>query len=493
MLAHHYASALEFATAAGQPTGEIVERAVAALRDAGERALALHAPAAAARFYAKALELVPSEHADVPELLFGRAHALHVAGDEERITAIEQARDALLAAGIAERAAQAEQLLAQAWWLRARTDEALAHQQRAEELLGTDRRSAVAVRVLAYSARLRVLAGKDHEALRIAWEILPSADALGLDLVRSQLATTIGMARIDLGDDDGFADMERGRDLALAAGELVEAGRATQNLASFTYDAGGIRRGWALVRESMELAKQAGAMREVRFQEEILAYSRYDLGGWDDAVKDLDRLIAESERSPSVSEDELRYFRAAIRLARGQAEGALEDVRRAIELGRQRNEPQAVLPTLAAAARIYAELGMVEQAHEFAAELMAHPARRPLYSYRDFAWVAAELGHADALREKLLPARDASKWADAMLAVVDGSFAEAAEIYSEMGLRPDEADARLRAARQLIAAGRPAEAEEHLRRAIDFYRAEGASRYLEQAEALLPAAAGQEA
>ncbi|HUF07568.1 MAG TPA: hypothetical protein VMP86_09345, partial [Candidatus Binatia bacterium] len=134
---------------------------------------------------------------------------------------------------------------------------------------------------------------------------------------------------------------------------------------------------------------------------------------------------------------------------------------------------------------------LVDEAHGFAAELMAHPAARPTYAYRWFAWVAAELGHVDALRRKLLPSRDASKWAAAMLAVVDGGFADAAERFSQIGLRPDEADARVRAARQLIEQGRAAEAEAHLRRAIDFYRTEGATRYLAQAEALLPATAGQ--
>jgi thioredoxin-like negative regulator of GroEL len=122
---------------------------------------------------------------------------------------------------------------------------------------------------------------------------------------------------------------------------------------------------------------------------------------------------------------------------------------------------------------------------------MAYPAARPIYAYRDFAWVAVELGQADALREKLVSARDASGWAGVMLAVIDGSFAEAAARYAEMGLRPDEADARLRAARQLIAQGHTTEADDHLRRAIDFYRAEGASRYLDQAEALLSATVAQ--
>ncbi|MEP6681118.1 MAG: adenylate/guanylate cyclase domain-containing protein [Chloroflexota bacterium] len=491
MLVHHYASALEFATAAAQPTDELVELAAAALRDAGERALGLNAPAAAAGFYARALELVPADHVDRPELLFGRATALHVAGDDERIPALEEACDALLAADNHERAAQAEQMLGQAWWLRACQDEALAHQQRAVDLLGADRSSTAAVRVLAYSARLKVLAGEGEEALAIAREILPHADALGLDLVRSQLATTIGMARKWLGDEGGMEDLERGRELALAAGELVEAARATQNLASFIYEAGEIGRAYALARDSLELAKQAGAMGEVRYQEEVLATGGYDAGSWDDAATALDRFIADSERSPSVEEGEMRVTRAEIRLARGEVELAVADVSRAVELARQINEPQVVLLALATAARIHAELGRVEQAHEFAAELMAHPASRPIPAYRDFAWVAAGLGQTEALRDKLLSARDESKFAAAMLAVVDGSFAEAAERFSEMGLRPDEADARLRAGRELVTAGHFAEAQEQLRRAIDYYREQRASRYLEQAEALLAAARGQ--
>ena len=54
-----------------------------------------------------------------------------------------------------------------------------------------------------------------------------------------------------------------------------------------------------------------------------------------------------------------------------------------------------------------------------------------------------------------------------------------------MGTRPHEAYARLRAAEKLVAAGRRAEADEHLGEALAFFRSVGATRYIREAEALL--------
>ena len=59
MLAHHYASALEFARASGQPVDAIADRARVALFEAGERAYGLYAYASAAGFYRDAVELWP--------------------------------------------------------------------------------------------------------------------------------------------------------------------------------------------------------------------------------------------------------------------------------------------------------------------------------------------------------------------------------------------------------------------------------------------------
>ena len=118
MLAYHWSSALELVRAAGGTDDELAERTRLALRAAGERAFALNSFSVAAAQYDEALELWPAD-GERPELLFRRARALYHAYDEERReAALEEARDALLAAGDADRAAEAESFLTQVSWYR---------------------------------------------------------------------------------------------------------------------------------------------------------------------------------------------------------------------------------------------------------------------------------------------------------------------------------------------------------------------------------------
>ena len=70
-----------------------------------------------------------------------------------------------------------------------------------------------------------------------------------------------------------------------------------------------------------------------------------------------------------------------------------------------------------------------------------------------------------------------------------GDFDQAADLYAEIGSLPDEAFARLRAAERLLAAGRRADADAQLQRALAFYRKVGATAHLRKAEALLTATA----
>jgi hypothetical protein len=62
------------------------------------------------------------------------------------------------------------------------------------------------------------------------------------------------------------------------------------------------------------------------------------------------------------------------------------------------------------------------------------------------------------------------------------------EIFAGMRARPPEAAARRRAAEAHFAAGRRAEGEAELERALDFWRSVGATTYLREGEALLAAA-----
>jgi hypothetical protein len=80
-------------------------------------------------------------------------------------------------------------------------------------------------------------------------------------------------------------------------------------------------------------------------------------------------------------------------------------------------------------------------------------------------------------------------WTETVRAYARGDFAAAAEILHRTGSRPEEAEARLRAAEQLVAEGRRAQADEQLQQALEFYRSVGATHYVRECEALLAASA----
>jgi hypothetical protein len=102
-------------------------------------------------------------------------------------------------------------------------------------------------------------------------------------------------------------------------------------------------------------------------------------------------------------------------------------------------------------------------------------------------WLLIDVGLRESL-VSLLGGAKASLWRDALERVVADDPVGAAEVYRQMGAGTYEAQARLRAAKQLVAAGRRADADEQLQRALAFYRSVGATRYIREGEALLAAA-----
>ena len=80
-------------------------------------------------------------------------------------------------------------------------------------------------------------------------------------------------------------------------------------------------------------------------------------------------------------------------------------------------------------------------------------------------------------------------WTDAAVAILDGDFERAAELFVRIGSLPDEARARLAAAEQLAADRRGAEADGQLKKALAFYRSVGATGYVREGETLLAATA----
>ena len=166
LLAHHYLAALELVRATGGDDADLAEAARRALRDAAERAYAVGAFGAAARLYARALELWPQDDAERPVAVVRHAEAVfHAAGhvDPESVAA---AAEELAARGEAALAGKAEIISAIAAWWDGRGDSAQERASRAVELVRDAPASAEKATVLVERARLYMVASRTGKRSR---------------------------------------------------------------------------------------------------------------------------------------------------------------------------------------------------------------------------------------------------------------------------------------------------------------------------------------
>ena len=488
MVAHHCLNGFEYARAAGENTGDLAERARVALVHAGDRALALNAFAAAARFYRDALGLRTAADSERAQVLFHLGEALLRVGDQEAGELLDEARAALLEAGQPETAAEADALLAEVWWNRGEGDRCVNYLHRALDLVRDAPPSRSKARVLSHVARFRMLADVNEEAIRVGREALAMAEELGLGQLRAHTLNTIGVARFSSGDDGGVADVERSLQMALEANAADAAGRAYTNLAALVQARGDLERHREVVTEGTRFAERIGDLPSIRHLQTHSIQSDYAVGDWESAVGLADEFIGECESgSPHVSEVWARTTRGAVRLARGEDDGALEDARSGLALARNAKDPQVLVPALALSARVHAELGRTSEARRFARELLSQHGGF-VFVHVDLAWAAERLG-IDAEMHTLLDTMHPSLWLDSLRAVREREFERAAERFEEIGSIPDAALARLRAAEGLVAEKRANAADIQLDRALAFWRSVGATRYIREGEALLAATA----
>jgi predicted ATPase len=489
MLAYHWRSALDLARASGHDDEHLVSRARLSLRDAGDRAFGLNNYAASASLYEDALGLWPESDAERPDLLFRYARALHYGYDEaRREQALEQARDALVAAGDSELAAEAETYLAYVSWDRGRGELVREHLGRAEELVG-DSVSPAAARVLATAARMREIADEPDEGMRLGNRAVAMAEQLGLDEILAHALTTVGMSKNDFEEDSGVPDMERGLAIALAIGSRVAAS-TLNNLAVTSLFAGDLPRAEEVYREGLEAAERFGDRSAARFIGANVFWVEWARGRWDVAGPAFDEFIRECEAGlPHTLEHGTRGARAHMRLARGDDAGAWEDLERGLVLARERGEAPSVAAALALLAAAHADAGRHDEARadlpEIAEIIATHGVHGGLFA---LAAHAHELGVAQELRDAVAGAPGPGKrWKAALLAVLDDQPERAADVLAEMDFRSTEAYVRLRAGERRLAQGRQDEAISQLEAALRFYESVDADAFARRAASQLAA------
>jgi tetratricopeptide (TPR) repeat protein len=493
MLAHHYLSSLSFARAAGQATEALERRALPALREAGDRALALGAYHGAARFFVSALELLPETDSERPHLLL-RLGKARVFAERSGVEELAAAGAGLLALGETDAAAEAEALLGTILQDRGEGDQAREHFDRAAELVEQTPASPSKGYVLGELSRSFMMSGASEETIRVGTEALRIAEALGLDELRALSLINVGAGKLGSGDDTGLSDLDRAIGLADAIGS-AEGIRARGNLASFLEDRGDLVRARELKAEALGMAERYGAGWFVDwFRAEQPAVSFYE-GRWEEALALAEEIVGQHEAGrPFILTPGSLQFRARIRLARGEIAAALEDATRSLAFARASSDLQVLYPALASTVYVCFDAGRLEEASELASELLG------LWSAEGAAtlggsWVAllavamVGLGRGSEFVDAASKNGAKTRWIEAAGAFVEDEPRRAADLYAEIGSLPDEAYARLSAAEQLVAAGRRAEADMEINRALDFWRTVGATAYIRQGEELRSASA----
>jgi class 3 adenylate cyclase/tetratricopeptide (TPR) repeat protein len=488
MLAYHYREALTLGRAAGLDTAEFEDSARRALGDAGDRALALNAYKAALRFYEEALEHSPEDGPERARLLFGRARAYFLGVDEACVDLFAEAREAFLAAGERESAAEAQMFETMALRSAGRTREAIRGAESAAALLADVPPGSTKANVVANCARNLVLGRRFEDALGVGRVAFAMAEELGLGGVKANALNTMGLARMGMDDLEGLADLEESLRLELEHGSPFEIGRTTNNLAFALESAGQVERASELFTATLENAVRFGLGR--RWPEATVAINHFWRGRWDEAARRADEWLAHG--ALNINEPSVLAVRARIRLARNDLSGAAGDCARALQL--LGDEGDVFVDEWISAICACAQVALAEGRPGDAVELVEKVSVRGATSGEapasiELVLLLEELGRSVAPLVEVAEARPVIPWLQAAAAVARGKHADAADRLAGLRTPPLEAAVRLRAAEHLVAQGRRAEADVQLQKALAFYRLVGATRYIREGEVLLAATA----
>jgi tetratricopeptide (TPR) repeat protein len=482
LLAHHYTAALEFEQAVGKDDFVFAEQARLALRRAGDRAMALAGYEAAARFYASALELCPSDDPERPHLLLRQGRMLFRA-EASGLELLTEALEAFRRSGDDEGAAAAATAAGLLLWTRGQRDEAYAYVDEAVELLSTRPPSFAKANALLQRAGFHLVTGEFPECLLLAREALPMVEQLGLATLGARVPALIGWSRLGTGDPGGLGDLERAVEITFETNAFEYLHSSFENLRSAQFALGRLADASATLVRHAESAERLGDFGR-RWLQVLLAGDAFLDGRWDEALRVADAFLDEVEAgSPHYLEPPCRAVRAAIRLARGDLLGASSDAERALAISRRTKDRQVLSHALGARAIVALGESRPREANELASELeglgvaLVFPMTFGWPTYFDVALLMHDLDRRPSL-SRMLDVPVATPWADAAQAIADGDFVQAAETLERMG---DAAGA----AQLLVQAGRRPEATDQLAGALGFYRAVGATAHLRKAEALL--------
>ena len=484
-LAHHYLAAIDLYRAAGEDVAELSARAVPALQEAGERALALSAFRTADQYLSRALELVGEESEPPAELLLAAGHAMGFVGREG--PELMRAVDAFERLGDVERAAECA--VAASWHLwHLRPAEAMPWLERAASLVSDAPASRAKALVRAEQARREMLAYKRERALRLATEAVLLAEAIGDDEIRADALVTGGVVTATGGDRVGIGMIEAALDVVGHRGRVASRGYTNLFVAYMTF--GEIDSARAALESGLARAEREGEEQGAWFIRGNLLGVFYSSGEWDRALELVQMFLDAPQESYMLSA--AKDVQARILDARGDGAGALAGIRSAVQLSRGAEEPQNLWPSLICLAMVARRQGRQAEHDVALSEVLGDIAASDSVGDPQEWHVELMLELDAAGREhdarSLAERIPEGAWRAVCFATMERRYTDAADVLASIGVEHLQAQLRLLAAQRLAADGRRAEAWAELERARAFWTSVGATAYLREADDVLAAA-----
>jgi class 3 adenylate cyclase/tetratricopeptide (TPR) repeat protein len=467
-VAHHYREALQLAKASGEQ--EEAERLELGTRRflvmAGDRAAPLDA-AKAARYYREALDLLPSgeparwqtlvkasdvcvcigEFGDSQRYLQEAIVGFRAAGDgAEEGTALAKLAKSLRDSGDTERA---RELLTAAI-------EVLQRQGTSDELsyayvqLGGD----------------ALFSGSPEDAFQWADKALHLAEASGSMEDQSRALGIRGLARCELAEPEGIADLRRALEITK---ELDKPGWITTAyvaLAYMTWLSEGPKEAEALYDKAIDIGDRRGVTGDSTWARAESVWPLFDLGKWDDVLTRTQEVVDwENLHGGSQMRAMTLPYKAAVILHRGRVAEALSLTEDFLPLARDIGDLQVVVPALAIGAAAHSAAGDHSTATRLIHELIERSRPAPSWRARflpdtvKLLSVAGSLGSGAGLfleGHRTVASRDSHSvvTARAGLAASQGRWEEAEAMYYEAAQRWERYGAVFERAQARLEGGR---------------------------------------
>jgi class 3 adenylate cyclase/tetratricopeptide (TPR) repeat protein len=492
LLAYHYTQALELTRAVGTVAAEKLEHAAQRfLVLAGDRAMSLDLVKANS-YYRQALELFGTDELERGNVLMKLVDTRQ-GSIEEAETALQEALALFRAHGNEIREGAALRELGHWAYFRGDGEQSRQFVSDAIALLERHPPGEELASALTRHAGTFAVATQPHEALVATEAALRVVDELDLPHLRARLLQYRGIAHHDLGDIiDGVQDIRAGLELGRELGDLSTVGIGYSNLATILLSRSAQESADAYA-EGIDFTSARGMNGNTRWLMAERTWPLYDLGRWDEIVRDVDMLL----EGRGVGRGYLTIIaltqKALVLLERGRTEEAAPLVDDVLPRAREAKDLQVLVPALATSAALAVAAGQLASAEALAREV-EEITREGAAGMRarhlpELVSIALVSGASDTAH-RLLHANyfDAGRPAHAVVAAraVVAEFndkpAEALELYedaaarwSEYGSVLERANALFGAGRALIALGRPHEATARLQEARTLYQDLGAT------------------